>query len=529
MAQVNYYHDNSNLVVECLTVDELLKDLNLSRPEETRVSSLAKQVQDAKITPVQRASLACQVSKIVFGASSSSGTNKVPQYLDSSSQQYINRTEINWSNTCDLESRCILSPISAKGVSTAMLIISFFGTKFATRSGGHSTNVGFANINGYGVLIDVVNLNQLTYNKKTVSFGSGKRWGEVYNELNNTGVIAIGGRSPEVGVGGLLVGGGMPYFSSLRGIVSDGVQEYEIVLANSSLTTASSQRNPDLFRALKGGGSNFGILTKISVDAIPADQNIWFEARSYTPEQTPALFPALVKYQAAAENDINANLIFSVTNEATIVGFVYFKPTPRPAVYSSFYNLPFNVSFINSTIGSNQALVEAFSSVGGTVDARYNTCSATLKPNVAAYQQSYSKWLSISSKAAKDYNAMMTYGVQPFTSQAARHGDTRGGNALGLDKVSQAWFAGTVIWQNERDDAAAQESLLAACAAVRDAAASNKVLLPFLFMNDANYAQNVLASYGSASLAFLKAVAKKYDPSGVFQTQQNGGFLVSKS
>lgn len=103
------------------------------------------------------------------------------------------------------------------------------------------------------------------------------------------------------------------------------------------------------------------------------------------------------------------------------------------------------------------------------------------------------------------------------------------GAPRGVDTHDGLGFAGTVIWQNERDDAAAQESLLAACAAVRDAAASNKVLLPFLFMNDANYAQNVLASYGSASLAFLKAVAKKYDPSGVFQTQQNGGFLVSKS
>lgn len=109
--------------------------------------------------------------------------------------------------------------------------------------------------------------------------------------------------------------------------------------------------------------------------------------------------------------------------------------------------------------------------------------------------------------------------IKPCVRCAEREVNTHGG--LG--------FAGTVIWQNGKDDAAAQESLLAACAAVRDAAVSNKVSLPFLFMNDANYAQNVLASYGSASLAFLKAVAKKYDPSGIFQTQQNSGFLVSKS
>lgn len=48
-------------------------------------------------------------------------------------------------------------------------------------------------------------------------------------------------------------------------------------------------------------------------------------------------------------------------------------------------------------------------------------------------------------------------------------------------------------------------------------------------MNDANYAQDVLSSYGAASKAQLKAVAKKYDPQGLFQTQQNNGFLLSKS
>ena len=424
--------------VECLSVDEFVDQLELSKADANQVTAIAKQVQAWRVTPVQRASLACQVSEIVFSTRVSSGTGAIPQYLDSSSQLYSNRSAINWSNTCDKKSKCILSPASAQGVSTGLLIVSFFGSKFATRSGGHSTNIGYANVDDYGVLIDVVNLNQLSYNKKTVTFGSGSRWGEIYTKLNNTGVIAIGGRSPEVGVGGLLVGGGMPYFSSLRGIVSDGAQEYEIVLSNSSIVRASAQQKPDLFRALKGGGSNFGILTKISVDAIPADEKIWFEARSYTPEQTSALFPALVKYQAAAENDVNANLIFSISNEATIVGFVYFKPTPRPPVYGSFYNLPYNISFINSTVGSNQALVKAFSSVGGTVDARYNTCSATLKPSVAAYQQSYAKWLEISSNAAKRYNAVMTYGVQPFTSTAVQHGKSRGGNSLGLEEVSQA-------------------------------------------------------------------------------------------
>ncbi|KAL8919469.1 MAG: hypothetical protein Q9208_006754 [Pyrenodesmia sp. 3 TL-2023] len=497
---------------EPASVNGFVSSLGVKGDAAKTVSSLAAQATGGKVTPVQRATLACKVSKVVFNAASAPAGNAVPLYVDHSSQQYINRTEINWSNSCWKESQCILSPSSALGVSRAMLIINFFGTKFATRSGGHSTNVGFANIYEYGILIDVVNLNQITYNQNTITFGSGQRWVQVYNYLNNTGVIAVGGRSPNVGVGGLMLGGGMPYFSSLYGIVSDGAQEHELVLANSSIVRANAQQNTDLFKALKGGGSNFGIVTKFSVDAIPST-DIWFEARTYNTNQTGELFQALVKYQAVSEDDINANLVFSIGNEATLL----------------FYNIPFTTSFINSTIGSPQALVEAFSSVGGTVVARYNTCTATLKPDMNSYEQSYAKWLAISAQAAKDFGVITTHGVQPFTSAAAKHGDTRGGNALGLDKVGQSWIAITVQWESSADDAAAQKALLSSCDAVRDTASSNGVFLPFLFMNDANYEQDVLSSYGAASKAQLKAVAKKYDPEGLFQTQQNNGFLLSKS
>ncbi|KAL8726337.1 MAG: hypothetical protein Q9166_006785 [cf. Caloplaca sp. 2 TL-2023] len=511
---------------EPASVDSLAPSLGLTGDAAKTVSSLAAQVSPSNVSPAQRATLACKVSRIVFG--SALGGNKVPQYLDHDSQQYINRTEINWSTSCWKESQCILSPSSAQGVSRAMLIVNFFDSKFATRSGGHSTNIGYANVDDYGILIDVVNLDQITYNKKTITFGSGQRWGQVYDYLKDTSVIAIGGRSPRVGVGGLMVGGGMPYFSSLYGIVSDGNQEYEVVLANSSIVRANPQQNPDLFKALKGGGSNFGIITKFSVDAIPST-DLWFEARTYNPDQTPELFKALIQYQAASENDINANLVFSVGNTATLVGFVYAKPVKRPAVYNAFYNIPFNASFIDSTIGQPQALVRAFSSVGGTVVARYNTCTATFKPDINTYEQSYAKWLAISTKAAQDFGAIMTYGVQPFTSAAAKHGDTRGGNVLGLDKVGQSWFAGTVQWNSPNDDVAAQQTLLSVCGAVKDAATANGAHLPFLFMNDANYAQDVLGSYGSASKAQLRATARKYDPQGVFQRLQNDGFLLRKS
>lgn len=50
--------------------------------------------------------------------------------------------------------------------------------------------------------------------------------------------------------------------------------------------------------------------------------------------------------------------------------------------------------------------------------------------------------------------------------------------------------------------------------------------IPFLYMNDAGRDQNPLASYPKENIARLKEIAKTYDPLGVFQNLQNGGFLL---
>ena len=55
------------------------------------------------------------------------------------------------------------------------------------------------------------------------------------------------------------------------------------------------------------------------------------------------------------------------------------------------------------------------------------------------------------------------------------------------------------------------------------------LLLDFVFLNDANFDQNPIASYGPKNVAKLQAVSKKYDPDQVFQILQNDGFLLRKT
>ena len=88
---------------------------------------------------------------------------------------------------------------------------------------------GYANING-GVLIALTNLNQVTLSpdKSIASVGPGRRWSEVYLALAPHGLVVLGGRVGLVGVPGLLLGGGISFYSNQYGFASDNVVAFEV-------------------------------------------------------------------------------------------------------------------------------------------------------------------------------------------------------------------------------------------------------------------------------------------------------------
>jgi FAD/FMN-containing dehydrogenase len=84
------------------------------------------------------------------------------------------------------------------------------------------------------------------------------------------GLGITGGRVSTVGVAGLTLGGGASFHSGRRGFACDDMLNYEVVLADGSVVNANKDENPRLWKALKGGGSNFGIVTRFDMAAFPA-------------------------------------------------------------------------------------------------------------------------------------------------------------------------------------------------------------------------------------------------------------------
>ena len=98
-----------------------------------------------------------------------------------------------------------------------------------------------------------------------------------------------------VGVPGLVLGGGISFFSNKVGWACDNVAAYEVVTASGLVVTASPTTFPDLYWALRGGGGNFGIVTNFKLDAFPLGQ-MWGGQRIFTENNFTGVLDALYNF-----------------------------------------------------------------------------------------------------------------------------------------------------------------------------------------------------------------------------------------
>jgi FAD/FMN-containing dehydrogenase len=167
---------------------------------------------------------------------------------------------------------------------------------FAVKGGGHAAFAGASNIPG-GITVSMEHFTkvQVSNDKKTADIGPGNRWASVYKTLEKSGVGVVGGRMAPVGVPGLILGGGISFFSNKLGWACDNVASYEVVTASGLIVNASPLVFPDLYWALRGGGGNFGIVTNFKLNAFPLGK-MWGGQRIYTENNFSAVLDAIYKF-----------------------------------------------------------------------------------------------------------------------------------------------------------------------------------------------------------------------------------------
>ncbi len=158
----------------------------------------------------------------------------------------------------------IARPKSAADVQRIVNIARDTGVEFAIRSGGHS-GAGHSTTEG-GLVLDLHDMKRIEIDPagRTAWAETGTTALEVTKAVLQDGLIVGFGDAGSVGIGGITLGGGVGYLARKWGLTIDSLLAAEIVTADGRLLTASPSENPELFWALRGGGGNFGVVTRLN-------------------------------------------------------------------------------------------------------------------------------------------------------------------------------------------------------------------------------------------------------------------------
>jgi len=131
------------------------------------------------------------------------------------------------------------------------------------RGGGHSA----WGAEPGGVTLDLDALDRVQVDGTLVRVGGGATWGAVAQILSEHGLGVSSGDTASVGVGGLTLGGGIGWMVRAWGLAADQLVGAQLVTARGDVLEVSDASHPDLLWALRGGGGNFGVVTRFDFRA----------------------------------------------------------------------------------------------------------------------------------------------------------------------------------------------------------------------------------------------------------------------
>ncbi|GII67411.1 oxidoreductase [Sphaerisporangium krabiense] len=173
-------------------------------------------------------------------------------------------------DTIDPYPAIVAEPSGPADVRAAVLTAREHDLPLAVQATGHGTHVPADG----GVLLRTDGLSSVVVDpaERVARVGPGALWGDVIAAAAPFGLAPLAGSSPDVGVVGYTLGGGLGWLGRAYGFAADSVVRAEVVTADGGFVAASPDSHASLFWALRGGGANFGVVTRLEFRLYPAAQ-----------------------------------------------------------------------------------------------------------------------------------------------------------------------------------------------------------------------------------------------------------------
>jgi hypothetical protein len=177
-----------------------------------------------------------------------------------------------WNLTADQRPAAIALPASARDVAEAVGYARHHGLRVAAQGTGHNAPP-LGPLPGT-LLVKTAGMRQVSVDPERMILRAeaGALSREVTEAAARYGLAALSGTSPDVGVVGYTLGGGMSWLGRKYGLAASSAEAFEAVTADGRLLRADAAHERDLFWALRGGGGSFAVVTAVELRLFPVPE-----------------------------------------------------------------------------------------------------------------------------------------------------------------------------------------------------------------------------------------------------------------
>ena len=179
------------------------------------------------------------------------------------------QARLAWNLAADQRPAIVAFPESAAEVVRVVNYAVENGLQIAPQATGHGA-AALSTLRDV-ILLKTERLNAISIDPERgrATVGAGVTWGPLQAAAARDGLAGLAGSSPDVGVVGYTVGGGIGWLARRYGLACNSVLGFEVVTADGRIVHADADHYPDLFWALRGGGGSFAIITAVDFALYP--------------------------------------------------------------------------------------------------------------------------------------------------------------------------------------------------------------------------------------------------------------------